>query len=113
MINLVNELKSAYNGKPWHGNNALSLIQSADPKKVFTHPVPNAHSIAELVLHLTAWTEEVMDRINGQSAKEPLRGDWPEPKTKTEGEWRNILADFETANEKLISLFVQFMPADW
>ena len=71
MINLVEELKKAYNGYAWHGNNTLSLLVTADVQKVFNHPIPNAHSIAELVLHLTAWTEEVNERIKGHWQKSP------------------------------------------
>ncbi|WP_379084597.1 DinB family protein [Pedobacter sp. UC225_65] len=113
MVNLVDELSKAYNGDTWHGSNVLSLIQAANPQKVFTHPIPNAHSIAELVLHLTAWTEEVIDRIEGQIAKEPSRGDWPLPIEKTEEEWYRLVEDFRLVNEKLIRLITDLTPADW
>jgi uncharacterized damage-inducible protein DinB len=113
MINLVNELRKAYNGDAWHGNNTLSLLRSANPQKVFTHPIPDAHSIAELALHLTSWTEEVADRINGASAKEPSRGDWPVPSVQSEVEWELIVSDFEKANTKLIGLFENFPVSDW
>lgn len=113
MINLGDELSKAYNGDTWHGSNVLSLIQGANPQKVFTHPIPNAHSIAELVLHLTAWTEEVVDRIAGQAAKEPSRGDWPLPIEKTEEEWYRLVADFKLVNEKLIKVVNDFGSANW
>lgn len=113
MVNLVDELSKAYNGDTWHGSNILSLIESANPQKVFTHPIPNAHSIAELVLHLTAWTEEVIDRIEGQVAKEPSRGDWPLPIEKTEDEWYKSVTDFKWVNEKLIRLITDLTSSDW
>ncbi|MFD0942171.1 DinB family protein [Pedobacter boryungensis] len=113
MINLVDELEKAYNGDAWHGSNALNLILKADTQKVFTHPIPNAHSIAELVLHLTAWTEEVLDRIQGKEAKSPTRGDWPTPIEKTEQEWEIIVKDFSSANERLIAAANNLLPAQW
>jgi uncharacterized damage-inducible protein DinB len=113
MVNLVDELSKAYNGDTWHGSNILSLIQAANPQKVFTHPIPNAHSIAELVLHLTAWTEEVIDRIEGQVAKEPSRGDWPLPIEKAEEEWYRSVEDFRLFTEKLIKMLNGFIPSDW
>ncbi|TKC04792.1 DinB family protein [Pedobacter polaris] len=113
MIDLVDELKKAYTGDAWHGNNTLSLLLTANPAKVFTHPIPNAHSIAELVLHLTAWTEEVVDRISGQGAKEPAKGDWPETKEMSESQWQSILEEFKTANDKLIELVNIFQPSQW
>jgi len=113
MINLVDELTKAYNADAWHGSNTLTLISASNPHKVFTHPVPNAHSIAELVLHLTAWTEEVIDRIEGNAAKEPARGDWSLPLENSEQEWEHIVADFKSANEKLITLIANFTSIDW
>ncbi len=113
MINLVDELQKAYNGDTWHGQNILSLLLQANPEKVFTHPIPNAHSIAELVLHLTAWTEEVLDRINGKLAKEPSRGDWPVPVEMSTTEWTEILNHFKLVNQKLIEVANDFMPDNW
>lgn len=113
MINLVDELNKAYNGDAWHGGNTLSLLSAADPQKVFIHPIPNAHSIAEIALHLTSWTEEVMDRINGEKAKEPIRGDWPEPIDKSAAEWELIISDFKKANEKLIQAVEKLNLSAW
>jgi len=113
MINLVAELTKAYHDDAWHGNNTLSLILAADPQKVFTHPIPNAHSIAELVLHLTAWTAEALDRINGQPAKEPVIGDWPMPKDKSEAEWQTIIANFKQANQQLIAAITHIDNEKW
>jgi len=113
MINLVDELQKAYNGDAWHGGNALSLLETANAEKVFTHPIPNAHSIAELVLHLTSWTEEVLDRINGGIAKEPLKGDWPVPTEMSETEWDEILNQFKSANQKLIGTLGNLNSSNW
>ncbi len=113
MINLVNELEKAFNGDAWHGNNTLSLLLMANPEKVFTHPIPNAHSIAELVLHLTAWTEEAIERMKGESAKDPVRGDWPIPKEMSASEWEQMIKDFKSANQKLIELTSSFTLDDW
>lgn len=104
MIDLANELSKAYHGDPWHGSNTLDLLLKADAAKVFTHPIPNAHSIAELVLHLTAWTEETAARIQGNAAKEPTLSDWPAPEENSADEWMRLLDRFKEANEGLIDL---------
>lgn len=113
IINLTNELAKAYDGDPWHGGNALDLILSANAEKVFTHPVPNAHSIAELALHLTAWTEEVIERIKGSAAKEPVRGDWPVPDENSAAEWERIVEGFKKANGELIELCSELGNEQW
>lgn len=113
MINLADELSKAYNGDPWHGSNTLDLLRAANAEKVFTHPIPDAHSIAELALHLTAWTEETIARINGHPAKEPALGDWPVPNENSAEEWERILNGFKAANEKLIALCGQLGSHQW
>lgn len=113
MINLINELKKAYNGDAWHGSNTMSLLSAANPAKVFIHPIPNGHSIAEIVLHLICWTEEVTDRINGISAKEPTNGDWPAPKEMSEQEWKMILDNFKKVNETLIDQLHSLATNEW
>jgi uncharacterized damage-inducible protein DinB len=113
MLNLVDELQKAYHGDAWHGNNTLNLLLNANSQKVFTHPIPNAHSIAELALHLTAWTEEVAERLSGAPANEPSRGDWPTPTETSIAAWEMIVNDFKKANEKLIELINNFIPASW
>lgn len=113
MINLVDELQKAYNGDAWHGSNTLSLLLEANPEKVFSHPVPNGHSIAELVLHLIAWTEEAIERVNGKSAQEPARGDWPAPIEMSLTEWNEILNQFKAANQELIEILIDLKSPNW
>ncbi|RYG08224.1 MAG: hypothetical protein EOO07_25995, partial [Chitinophagaceae bacterium] len=71
MLNVVNEIKKAFNGDAWHGNHVMQTLNNVEPDKAFQYFIPNAHSIAEIALHLTAWTEEVSSRLNGNLAVEP------------------------------------------
>ena len=113
MVNLIDELEKAFHGDAWHGNNTMSLLTTADAEKVYMHPIANAHSIAELVLHMTAWTEEVIERLHGAAAKEPLRGDWPEPREQSSAEWELMLNDFKKANQKLLDTLNNLNLSDW
>ena len=51
--------------------------------------------------------------MTGQSAKDPSRGDWSVPSIISEAAWKNIIADFTLANEKLIELLDKFSADDW
>ena len=113
MIDLINQLEKAYNGAAWHGNNILSLLSNADPSKVFSYPIANTHSIAEITLHLTVWTEEVTDRVNGLTAKEPIAGDWPQPKEMSVQEWEVIVNNFKAVNNKLILKLKTLQTEQW
>lgn len=113
MIDFANELRKAYNSDAWHGNNISTVISSVKDGQAFKRPVPNAHTIAELVLHMTAWTEEVISRLMGNETKEPESGDWPEVKEETATSWDVILRDFHIANEKLINLTMMMDNEQW
>ncbi|RYD72929.1 MAG: hypothetical protein EOP55_17975, partial [Sphingobacteriales bacterium] len=83
MFNISNEIKKSFNGDAWHGNHVMQTLNNVKPENAFTHFIPDAHSIAEIALHLTAWTEEVTSRLLGNAAAEPQIGDWPQPVEKT------------------------------
>jgi len=112
-FNLISELKKAFNGDAWHGGNLMQQLNFVKPENAFHHFIPNGHSIAELVLHITAWTDEVNSRLLGAEAKEPVAGDWPIPNSFTIKEWEKIVFDCKTSNEELIRVCEGLTDTDW
>lgn len=110
---IITELKKAFNGDAWHGVNLMQQLNLVEPAIAFNHFIPNAHSIAELVLHITAWTDEVNSRLLGAAAKEPVAGDWPTPQAETIKEWEKIVFDCKTSNEELIRVCEGLSIVDW
>ncbi|MCY1548282.1 hypothetical protein D9M68_843840 [compost metagenome] len=106
-IDLVSELKKAFNGDAWHGDCLMNQLNKVKPEQAFEYFIPDAHSIAEIVLHITSWTLEVADRIKGEKAKAPEMGDWPEAGNFTVENWKAIVAGCIAANEKLIEVCEQ------
>ncbi|WP_231427722.1 DinB family protein [Pedobacter sp. Leaf250] len=102
MLNVTNEIQKAFNGDAWHGNHAMQTLNNVKAEIAFEYFIPNAHSIAEIALHLISWTEEVTSRLMGNVASEPALGDWPIPESKTAQAWEKIIFDFKVANEELI-----------
>ncbi|RYD79140.1 MAG: hypothetical protein EOP55_05500 [Sphingobacteriales bacterium] len=113
MLNIVNEIKKAFNGDAWHGNHVMQTLNNVEPEKAFQYFIPTAHSIAEIALHLTAWTEEVSSRLNGNLAVEPEMGDWPAVQEKSPQAWEKIIFNFKIANEELIRLCENIKFDDW
>ena len=60
---LAEQLRNAFEGVAWHGPAVLELLADIDSKTAAAHPVPDAHSIWELVLHIAAWDGAVNRRI--------------------------------------------------
>lgn len=113
MLNITKEIQKAFNGDAWHGNHVMQTLNNVKVENAFEHFIPNAHSIAEIALHLTSWTEEVTSRLMQNVASEPVRGDWPTPESKTPQAWEKIIFDFKVANEELIRHSIEIKDNQW
>ena len=89
-------------GDAWHGPSVRSALEGVDANTAVAHPVPGAHSICEIVLHMTAWVQEVRRRLRVGVAQEPEAGDWPSRSASSEPEWRTVLAALDAANAELL-----------
>jgi uncharacterized damage-inducible protein DinB len=60
---LADQLRRAFEGDAWHGPALLELLADIDAPTAAAHPIKDAHSIWELVLHIAAWDDAVNRRI--------------------------------------------------
>jgi hypothetical protein len=84
---LADLLDRVLDGDCWHGPNTASILDGITPQQAASMPVPRAHSIWELVLHMTGWANEVRARLEGAPAGEPPAGDWPPVPDATPDAW--------------------------
>ncbi len=102
-IFLAKQLELVLFGDPWYGSPTLFILADIRIEAVFYKSSNNHHSIAEILLHMISWTNEVLERINGKSATLPAKGDWPIVETYTLESWLKIVSEFESKNKNLIS----------
>jgi len=110
---LSSELEKVLSGNPWYGNPVYQIIEQVSFEGAFDKPDHAAHNIAEIVLHMVAWTEEVMDRMNGMTAGVPSSGDWPETGAPDEQKWQNYVNDLKLVNVNLLGLIQNFPEEKW
>lgn len=67
---IVEELKLAFEGEPWHGPSLMEILDGVDAKTAASRPINGAHSIRELVLHIAAWESAIRIRIAEKRALE-------------------------------------------
>jgi uncharacterized damage-inducible protein DinB len=99
---IVDELQREYDGDPWHGSPLRSILEGITATQAAARPVAGAHSIWELVLHMTAWKNEVRRRLGGAPAGEPEEGDWPPVGEPSEAHWHQARARLDRAHRDLI-----------
>lgn len=64
---VVNELKRSFEGEAWHGPALMEILDGIDAETAAARPLPKAHSIWELVVHIAGWEEVVTRRIHGET----------------------------------------------
>jgi uncharacterized damage-inducible protein DinB len=100
---IVDQLQREHAGDPWHGSPLEAILEGVDAGRAAARPIPSAHSIWELVLHITSWKCETARRLAGAVACMPVEGDWPDVGEPTEARWQAALARLESAHHALIT----------
>ena len=77
---LARELETLAEGNNWHGPTLHELLDGVSAEAAASRPLPGAHTIWELVLHVTAWTDVFRRRLEGTAVEEPEAGDFPVPR---------------------------------
>jgi uncharacterized damage-inducible protein DinB len=77
------------------------VLRGVTAAQASARPIPHGHTIWELVLHMTAWKNEVRRRIGGAPAGEPKEGDWPTVGEPTDARWMDALAALDRAHAAL------------
>jgi len=98
---IAEQHRRAYQGEAWHGPAVFETLRGANAARAAAHPIRGAHSIWELVLHLTSWERIVRSRVIGEPTLAADALDWPKPALPTPSEWRAARAALEEASDAL------------
>jgi uncharacterized damage-inducible protein DinB len=110
---LQTQLETILYGKAWYGQPIYTIIESVSFEAAYEKPAGASHTIAAILLHMLAWTEEVTARMQGKAAGEPPRGDWPDAGTPHELKWQQLISFFKLANVELTQLVSAFDDEKW
>jgi len=103
IVRIIDELEREHSGDPWHGSALQQILDGISASGAARKPIPQGHSIWELVLHMTGWKKEVQSRLGGAPAKDPAEGDWPEVGDPSEVRWRLAVGALEDAHRDLVA----------
>ena len=109
---LVEELRILARGDAWHGPSLDEMLAEVSPATAAARPVPKAHTIWELVLHLTGWTDVFRRRLEGTAVEEPEQGDYPAVPPRTAAAWAEAKSGLFAAHDELVARVVRLSSAD-
>jgi uncharacterized damage-inducible protein DinB len=104
------QLEAAFEGPAWHGPSVLEALQGVTAESAAAHPIPGAHSVWELVLHLSGTYRLVLRRLQGGTAAFLPSEDWPPVPDPTASNWRDAVASLRDLNEQMRQAVRRFDP---
>ena len=101
---ISDQLNRTFNGNAWYGPSVKEVLEGVPAKTAARKPLSGAHSIWELVHHLTSWTDIGRRRAQGEIVELTPELDWPPVNDASEGAWNWALRRLETAQRELVDL---------
>jgi uncharacterized damage-inducible protein DinB len=96
------QFRRAFDGDAWHGPSLISILNGVTAEQAAAHPIPGAHSIWELVLHIAAWETACRRRLEGDRARLSDEENW-QPLTDTgEAAWNQTRQELVDAHNQLL-----------
>jgi uncharacterized damage-inducible protein DinB len=99
---VVNELKRSFDGEAWHGPALMEILDSIDARTAAARPLPQAHSIWELVLHITAWEDVVRRRIHGETCTLTDEQNFGHVARVNDSAWQQAVGNLRSQHARLL-----------
>jgi uncharacterized damage-inducible protein DinB len=97
------QFERAFAGDAWHGPSLMSLLDDVTAEQAAAHPIPGAHSIWELTLHIAAWEDACRRRLEGDPAQLSENENW-RPITDTgEAAWESTKQELIESHRRLLN----------
>jgi uncharacterized damage-inducible protein DinB len=98
---IAEQARLMFEGEAWHGPAVSEVLQGVDARQASSHPIAGAHSIWELVLHLSATQSILLRRLRGQSAGLNQEEFWPAVEQTTDAAWTEAVERLKKQEREL------------
>ena len=101
------QFRRAFDGEAWHGPAVLALLEDVTAEQAAAHPIPGAHSIWELTLHIAAWEQACRRRLQGDPAQLSDEENFRPVNDTTEQAWANTKKFLIDTHRELLDAIAQ------
>lgn len=99
---IADQMERAFEGDAWHGPSLSDILAGVSAEQAAARPVVAAHSIWEIVVHMTVWQRTVRERLQGAPTRSlPDEEDWPPIEDVTAEAWAAALGELRSEYELL------------
>jgi len=99
---IADQISRGFNGDAWHGDPLMKILDGVTAKQAAAHPIASAHSIWEIVNHISVWRPAIVTRLSGNPAELTGKDDWPTVTDTSDAAWRNSLSELRQRQEALL-----------
>jgi uncharacterized damage-inducible protein DinB len=105
---LEDQLRWTFEGKAWHGPSVLEAVAGVTPEQAAARPIAGAHTIHELVLHLSGTYRLVLRRLKGDGTQLAPEEDWP---ATSSASWLDAVGTLKKLHAELVQAVAAFPEA--
>ena len=111
-IRIADQLASTISGEAWYGDSLRQILKDLNATQAQAHPIPNAHSIWELLRHVEAWVKFAIGAVDGVPIPPwpamPAELDWPVVTETGEPAWQQTVDSFFSHHLRLVETIKTF-----
>ncbi len=100
---IADQIRLAFWGESWHGPSVREVLADVSADDAAAHPIAGAHSIWEIVLHMTGGYNLVLRRVRGERAQLAPEEAWPPVAEVSSEAWRASQHTLDQLNQQLQS----------
>lgn len=100
---IADQLRRAFDGEAWHGDSVFKILEGVTAAQAAARPLPHAHTIWELVLHIAAWDGAVLRGMEGAVVSLSEAENFPPVPDPSEAAWRKALGQLRRVHEELVA----------
>ncbi len=105
---IADQLRRAFEGEAWHGDSLYEVLDGISAEQADSRPIKSAHSIWELVLHISAWDVACRRRLQGEAVELPDEQNFPSITDNSKAAWRHALEHAKHEHNQLIKVVEAF-----
>jgi uncharacterized damage-inducible protein DinB len=107
---IARQLRRGFEGNAWHGPAVMELLADVTAEQANQRPIPNAHTIWELVNHMRSVTLQVYRRVaDTPPTGGPEEADFPEATDTSAAAWKKSV-DALGASHRALRSAVEALP---
>ncbi|MDF1698321.1 MAG: DinB family protein [Saprospiraceae bacterium] len=103
---IIQQLEENLDGKPWVGPSYKRVLSGINENNAFKRPLPELHSVAEIISHLNTWLKEALLKIKTRqgSLTDESEENWYSNEKLMEKGWTSLLHEFQTNMTEFIEI---------